>query len=89
MNMARKFIRMGITRAKRYANHKGGRKYDKNGKKLEMEDHEGRKEKLEVSEVFREIWVRCSEHEEYQRRKGEVLKEQREYDRLKKSSEKK
>ncbi|PSR83002.1 hypothetical protein BD289DRAFT_436444 [Coniella lustricola] len=26
-DMARKFIKMGMTRAKRYANHKGGRKY--------------------------------------------------------------
>jgi hypothetical protein len=27
--MARKFLQMGWTRARRYANHKGGRKYDK------------------------------------------------------------
>lgn len=29
-DMARKFIQMGMTRARRYANHKGGRKYAKN-----------------------------------------------------------
>lgn len=29
MDMARKFLQMGYTRAMRYANHKGGRKYDK------------------------------------------------------------
>lgn len=28
MDMARKFLQMGMTRARRYANHKGGRKYD-------------------------------------------------------------
>ena len=28
MDMARKFLQMGYTRARRYANHKGGRKYD-------------------------------------------------------------
>ena len=28
-DMARKFLQMGWTRARRYANHKGGRKYDK------------------------------------------------------------
>lgn len=28
MDMARKFIQMGYTRARRYANHKGGKKYD-------------------------------------------------------------
>lgn len=27
MDMARKFLQMGYTRARRYANHKGGRKY--------------------------------------------------------------
>lgn len=30
-DMARKFIQMGFTRARRYANHKGGRKYEMNG----------------------------------------------------------
>ena len=30
MDMARKFIQMGYTRARRYANHKGGKKYDEN-----------------------------------------------------------
>jgi hypothetical protein len=28
MDMARKFLQMGYTRARRYANHKGGKKYD-------------------------------------------------------------
>lgn len=28
MDMARKFLQMGYTRSRRYANHKGGRKYD-------------------------------------------------------------
>ena len=28
MDMARKFLQMGYTRARRYANHKGGRKFD-------------------------------------------------------------
>ena len=29
MDMARKFLQMGWTRARRYANHRGGRKYDR------------------------------------------------------------
>src|SRR5687768_4687528 len=28
MDMARKFLQMGITRSRRYANHRGGKKYD-------------------------------------------------------------
>jgi len=31
MDMCRKFLEMGFTRARRYANHKDGKKYDKNG----------------------------------------------------------
>ncbi|KAL8690702.1 MAG: hypothetical protein Q9218_003914, partial [Villophora microphyllina] len=55
MDMARKFIQMGMTRAKRYANHKGGRKYDKEGKEMEKsKGHKDMKEKEEASAVFRE-----------------------------------
>ena len=31
MDMARKFLEMGFTRARRYANHSSGRKYDEDG----------------------------------------------------------
>ena len=31
MDMCRKFLEMGFTRARRYANHKDGKKYDKDG----------------------------------------------------------
>lgn len=34
MDMARKFLQMGYTRARRYANHKGGRKYDAQGQEI-------------------------------------------------------
>lgn len=34
MDMARKYIQMGFTRARRYANHKSGRKYAPDGKTL-------------------------------------------------------
>ena len=30
MDMCRKFLEMGFTRARRYTNHRDGRKYDKN-----------------------------------------------------------
>ena len=32
MDMARKFLEMGFTRARRYANHSSGRKYESNGR---------------------------------------------------------
>ena len=31
MDMCRKFLEMGFTRSRRYANHKDGKKYDENG----------------------------------------------------------
>ena len=34
MDMCRKFLEMGFTRARRYANHKDGKKYGKDGKKF-------------------------------------------------------
>lgn len=72
-DMARKFIQMGMTRARRYANHKGGRKYDRGtGEKLakwqggdEVEVAK-RREKEEASEIFKAVWRRCIEDEEYQ-----------------------
>ncbi|EUC40703.1 hypothetical protein COCMIDRAFT_30408 [Bipolaris oryzae ATCC 44560] len=86
MDMARKFLQMGMTRAKRYANHAGGRKYDKKtGQELEKSTgHTGMKEKLEASEVFREVWERAKAHEGYQMKKEAFLKEQKEWDREKK-----
>ncbi|KAK7538089.1 uncharacterized protein J3D65DRAFT_314479 [Phyllosticta citribraziliensis] len=82
MDMCRKFIQMGMTRAKRYANHRGGRKYSTaNGKELpKSSTHKDAKDKMEASEIFRQVWNRCREHEGYQKRKAEFLKEQREWD---------
>jgi hypothetical protein len=84
MDMCRKFIQMGMTRAKRYANHKGGRKYKVvAGEKVEIEKsdlHDGAAEKLEASNIFKAVWEQCREHEGYQMRKEEFLKEQKEWD---------
>ncbi|KAI8631157.1 hypothetical protein F5Y19DRAFT_473556 [Xylariaceae sp. FL1651] len=80
MDMARKFIQMGMTRAKRYANYAGGRKYKK-GTREELpksEDHADKREKEQASLVFREVWERCKVHEGYKMRKDEFLKEQAE-----------
>ena len=90
MDMARKFIQMGMTRAKRYANHKGGRKYSKDtGEELPKSGgHEGRGEKEAASLVFREYWERCKAHEGYGRLKEEFLKEQKEWDKEQKRKEK-
>ncbi|ESZ97373.1 hypothetical protein SBOR_2257 [Sclerotinia borealis F-4128] len=80
MDMSRKFIQMGMTRSKRYANHKGGRKYDigKDGEEVEIEKsqgHEGQEDKLIASGIFKETWERCRKHEGYKILKGRYQKE--------------
>ncbi len=66
-DMARKFLQMGWTRARRYANHKGGRKYDKKtGKELPRIDDT---EKAAAAAVFYERYVTARENAEYSRQK--------------------
>ena len=92
-DMARKFVQMGMTRAKRYANHKGGRKYDRTareveeggGKRTELpksEAHDGREEKLRASEVFKKVWRACTSDEEYLELKKQFVMEQKEWDKI-------
>lgn len=70
--MTRKFIQMGMTRAKRYANHRGGKKYDADGKEKAKLEHEGKAEKEEASGLFREVWQRCKAHEGYIEKRGDL-----------------
>ncbi|WPG97880.1 Hypothetical protein R9X50_00066200 [Acrodontium crateriforme] len=84
-DMTRKFIQMGMTRAKRYANHKGGRKYGNDGNVLAKwtdDDVDGkRKEKEEASEIFKEYWRRCQNHEKYLELKEEWKEGKKKHDR--------
>ena len=66
MDMARKFIQMGYTRARRYSNHKGGRKYDADGTELPRGVDE---EKAAAAAVFKAYWDRLREDEDYLTRK--------------------
>lgn len=95
MDMSRKFLQMGMTRAKRYANHKGGRKYGKErdgeGAKVELEKCEmgvKEKEKLECSLIFREVWERAKSHGGYLRVKEAFQEEQKEWDKEQKKVKK-
>lgn len=98
MDMARKFLQMGMTRAKRYANHKGGRKYPPNGKSSGgvldgdgdgWKGSEGWKEKEEASRVFREVWEKARTSKGYLVKKTEFLKKQKEWDKQKKAKSRK
>lgn len=62
MDMARKFLQMGYTRSRRYANHKSGRKYDESG---EVKDREIDLEKAESAAIFEEKWKVVREDKDY------------------------
>ena len=54
MDISRKFLEMGFTRARRYANHKSGRKYDSNGNVTPQEVDYLTNEKAQASTIFKE-----------------------------------
>lgn len=63
MDMARKFLQMGYTRSRRYANHKSGRKY-KEGTKEVLERQED-PVKAESAKLFYEKWKKAREDKKY------------------------
>ena len=77
-DMARKFLQMGYTRARRYANHKSGRKYKQNpqqeqtkdlekaARKLYLLPNEEDKVKAEAAAIFKVKWMEAKQHEKYQ-----------------------
>ncbi len=65
MDMARKFLQMGITRARRYANHKSGRKYKKDTKEILPIDED--QEKAESARIFLEKYYLAKSDADYQR----------------------
>lgn len=70
MDMARKFLQMGFTRARRYANRKSGRKYEahdvaKARAKRAKRPLEPDVEKAESAAIFYEVWQRAERDRTY------------------------
>ncbi|MFN6572184.1 DUF4385 domain-containing protein [Dendronalium sp. ChiSLP03b] len=69
-DMARKFIQMGYTRSRRYANHKSGRKYKQNSEasnsKKEILPYEVDAVKAESAAIFKAKWIQAKTNEKYQ-----------------------
>lgn len=63
MDMARKFLQMGYTRSRRYANHKSGRKYAK-GTKTVLPPAED-PIKAESAQIFYEKWQQAKTDPDY------------------------
>lgn len=75
-DMARKFLQMGYTRSRRYANHRSGRKYESNPQKAESKTAqlEARKAilpieadpiKAECAAIFKAVWLEAKDNESY------------------------
>lgn len=75
-DMARKFLQMGYTRARRYANHKSGRKYKNNSQKETSKEAQtkARKDilpnevdpvKAECAAIFKQRWEQTKTNDKY------------------------
>lgn len=65
MDMARKFLQMGFTRSRRYANHASGNKYDEHGKVRPQDENSEESPKAESARIFYEYYDRARRDETY------------------------
>jgi hypothetical protein len=85
MDMARKFLQMGYTRARRYANHASGKKYEKNPQRESTPEKEKAararmlpqasdwetNEKAEAARIFYAVYLKAREDSTYKRMREE------------------
>lgn len=72
MDMARKFLQMGYTRARRYANYRGGRKYAPGGTRVLPRG--GDPVKAQSASIFYSTWREAATDATYRRLMGEHRK---------------
>jgi Domain of unknown function (DUF4385) len=75
MDMARKFLQMGWTRSRRYANHKTGRKW--NAERSEVLAPDVDDVKAASATIFYEVYVKAREDKVYQQR---LVKHRQDYE---------
>jgi hypothetical protein len=75
MDMARKFLQMGFTRARRYANHPSGRKYKKGTNVILPSTNDP--EKAKAATIFYEAYLKAREDKVYKAMKEEWVKRER------------
>lgn len=68
-DMARKFLQMGYTRSRRYANHKSGRKYQQDAnnshEKKEILPYDVDPVKAESAAIFKTKWIEAKTNDKY------------------------
>jgi hypothetical protein len=67
MDMARKFLQMGFTRSRRYANHASGKKYDADGQVRAQDERSEESPKAESARIFHRFYRRAAEDPDYKR----------------------
>lgn len=75
MDMARKFLQMGFTRARRYANHPSGRKYKKGTKEQLPSTNDP--EKAEAAKIFYAVYIKAREDKVYKEKRAEWTKREK------------
>ncbi|UQB69838.1 DUF4385 domain-containing protein [Epilithonimonas zeae] len=64
-DMARKYLQMGFTRARRYFNYKGGQKYDTGNDYNQLKKGTGDPEKAKSAEIFYQKWIAAENNKQY------------------------
>ncbi|MDQ1096844.1 MULTISPECIES: DUF4385 domain-containing protein [Chryseobacterium] len=64
-DMARKYLQMGYTRARRYFNYKGGKKYDAEKDYQLLERGTGDPEKAKAAAIFYDRWKEAEAEQRY------------------------
>ena len=75
-DMAKKFLHMGFTRSRRYANHRDGKKWSKQGSKWEVLPQERDAmtcDKAKSAEIFKAAWTEARENKKYLQMKTTAL----------------
>lgn len=76
MDMARKFLQMGFTRSRRYANHASGRKYAADGSVKPQDEGSEASPKAAAARIFYDYYAKAKDDEKYQALKAEHQKRQ-------------
>ncbi len=78
MDMARKFLQMGFTRSRRYANHASGNKYDSNGAVKPQDENSEDSKKAQSAQIFKIYYDKVRQDADYLMAKSEHQAKQKE-----------
>lgn len=74
-DLSRKYLQMGFTRARRYFNYKGGKKYDPSKGYEQLERGTGDPEKAKSAAVFYKKWKEAEAFPKYRKMKADWKKQ--------------